>query len=149
MFAQPRLIHNSRVSFYTSRNAYCQEFIDLVLKCPGNLWFIFHLHLRVPEKRTRTRLMAYEGRRGWQPDLRFFRLCHVLTPSRCRLSVPYNSFLSKSRSLFSVHFCSTLEVKNTFAAFHWLTHGRMFHQSAFPVQSCEYPEWMMWMAQCC
>lgn len=50
MFAQPRLIHNSRVSFYTSRNAYCQEFIDLVLKCPGNLWFIFHLHLRVPEK---------------------------------------------------------------------------------------------------
>lgn len=49
MFAQPRLIHNSHVSFYTSRNFHCQEFIDLGLKLPGNLCFLFHLHLRVPE----------------------------------------------------------------------------------------------------
>lgn len=40
MFAQPRLIHNSHVSFYTSRKFCCQEFIDLGLKHPGNLVYI-------------------------------------------------------------------------------------------------------------
>lgn len=118
MFAQPRLIHKSHVSFYTSRNFYCQEFIELVWKHPGNLWFMLHLHL--PEKALRP---------GWwrmrddpTSESSVSGTCWLLpVPSQSHTISSSADNLGRVWSLSSVHFCSTLEVKTKLAASHWFT----------------------------
>lgn len=136
MFAQPRLIHNSHVSFYTSRNFHCQEFIDLGLKLPGNLCFLFHLHLRVPEDGLRPGWWRVRDPEACNPtsDSSVFGMCWLL-PVTASLSHTISSSpnkLGRVWSLSSVHFCSSLDVKNKFAAWHWFAHGRSV-PPAFPV----------------